>query len=371
VSTTQYSPQLRPLSVGEVLDASFKIVRQSFGTLAGCVLVVALPLNIVNTLIAASTRDNAFKIDTTTSSDIGTGTELAGLLLTTTLALVLTTLAAAACFRAVSGVYLGERPTVAGSLSFAASRVLPVILLSLLYFIALIPAFIALIIPGIWLSVAWSVSFPALLSEGLGPVAALGRSYRLVKDRWWPTFGALLVMYLLVLVISGIVGALLGAILISSVDNEAVAGVFNTIINTLSSLITLPLMASVLTVLYFDLRVRKEGFDLQLLARGVGQDASAYATSAQAVGEASGLGGGFAPPEQPPQGGGFAPPAAPAQGGSAPPPAQRGGFAPPQAPGSIPSDEPAGAPAPGGGLQSGDPLGPSPERRDGEGEAGS
>ena len=38
-------------------------------------------------------------------------------------------------------------------------------------------------------------------------------------------------------------------------------------------------MAAVLTVLYFDLRVRKEGFDLQLLARGVGQDASAYATS--------------------------------------------------------------------------------------------
>jgi hypothetical protein len=130
-------------------------------------------------------------------------------------------------------------------------------------------------------------------------------------------------------------------------------------------------MASVLTVLYFDLRVRKEGFDLRLLARGVGQDASAYATSAQAVGEASGLGaGGFAPPAQPPPGGGFAPPA---------PPPQSGGFAPPQAPGSTPPDEPGGStpppstppPAPrGGGLQSGDPLGPPPERR-GEGEAGS
>ena len=64
MSTTQYSPQLRPLSVGEVLDASFKIVRQSFGTLAACVLVVALPLNIVNTLITASTSDDAFNLDT-------------------------------------------------------------------------------------------------------------------------------------------------------------------------------------------------------------------------------------------------------------------------------------------------------------------
>ncbi|MEA2319892.1 MAG: hypothetical protein QOD44_4081 [Solirubrobacteraceae bacterium] len=259
-TTTQYSPQLRPLSVGEVLDASFKIVRQSFGTLAGCVLVVALPLNVVNTLITASTSDNAFNLDTSTGtgadSNISTGTELAGFLLTTTLSVVLMTLATAACFRAVSGVYLGEQPTVSSSLSFAATRLLPVIGLSILYFLGLIPAFIALVIPFIWLAVAWSVSFPALLSEGIGPVAALGRSFRLVKGRWWATFGALIVMYVLVAVISGILGALLGAALIAAVDNEAVAAVLYTIINTLSSLITLPLMAAVLTVIYFDLRVR-------------------------------------------------------------------------------------------------------------------
>jgi hypothetical protein len=148
-------------------------------------------------------------------------------------------------------------------------------------------------------------------------------------------------MYLLVAVIGGILGALLGATLIAAVDNEAVAAVFYTIVNTLSSLITLPLMASVLTVIYFDLRVRNEGFDLQLLARGVGQDGSAYATSPQAVGESSGLGG-YAPPST----GGFAPPRAPE---STPPPS-----VPP------PSDR---------GLQSGDPL--APERREDDGGAAS
>jgi hypothetical protein len=373
VSTTQYSPQLRPLSVGEVLDASFKIVRQSFGTLAGCVLVVALPLNIVSTLVTASTQRHAFGVDSTVDSDVSGGTEAAGLLVNFTLNVMLTALAAAACYRAVSSVYLGERPTVGGSLSFAASRLLPLIGLAFLYFLGLIPAFLLLVIPGIWLSVAWTVSFPALLSEGLGPVGALGRSFRLVQGRWWPTFGAILVMNVLVGVITLIVTGLVTAPLVGSSTGEATAAVLTTIANTLSALITLPLSAAVLTVIYFDLRVRKEGFDLQLLARGVGQDPSAYAISPQSVGESSGLGGGYEPPGQ---GGGFAPPA---PGGAFAPPTP-GGFAPPQAPGS-PSEPaadtptrpaaPPSAPPPGGGLESGDPLAPPPERREGDGGAGS
>ena len=383
MSTTQFAPQLRPLSVGEILDASFKVVRQSFGTLAGCVLVVALPLNIINTLITASTSENAFNLDSaTTTGDVSTGTALAGSLLTTVLSLVLTTLAAAACFRAVSSVYLGEQPTVGESLSFAASKLVPLILLSILFTIGLIPAFILLILPGIWLAVAWSVGFPAMLSEGLGPVAALGRSFQLVKGRWWPTFGAVLVMYLIVIVISGILGVLFGATLIASLDSEAVAAVIYTIVNTLSSLITLPLFAAVLTIIYFDLRVRKEGFDLSLLARGVGSEAP---TSPENVGAASGLGGepsggGFAPPQPAGggwydgtggSGGGFAPPEAPTEPArpvsdrpSEPPPSQ----APP---GQEPAPSAPSEPAPDSGLQSGDPLAPPPERREGDGGASS
>ena len=100
-----------------------------------------------------------------------------------------------------------------------------------------------------------------------------------------------------------------------------------TIVNTLSSLITLPLFAAVLTIIYFDLRVRKEGFDLQLLARGVGQRARATSPARASArssrrSAAEPQGGGFAPPaparrdSRRPQ----APPAcATAGAGSAPP----------------------------------------------------
>jgi hypothetical protein len=192
--------------------------------------------------------------------------------------------------------------------------------------------------------------------------------------------------------------------------------VLSTIINTISSMITLPLYAAVLTIIYYDLRVRKEGFDLSLLARGVGTSAP---TGPADVAASSGLGGydapasggyqppggGFAPPE--PGSGGFAPPqspstpppstpppgygppqpapdqpapsSAPDQPASPPPqgppsapdqpPAQSPPAAsPPQAPPSPPEQQqPPGGPAPGSGLQSGDPLAPPPERREGDG----
>ena len=370
MSTTQFAPQLRPLSVGEVLDASFKVVRQGFGTLALCVVVVALPLNIVNTLIQASTSDNAFNLDDpTVTGDVSTGTALAGGLLTTVLSIVLNTIATAACFRAVSGFYLGEKPTVGESLSFAATRVGPLIWLSILYGFGLIIPFLLLIIPGIWLAVAWALSFPALLSEDARGSKALGRSFGLVKGRWWPTFGAILVMYLIVLVISAIVGALFGALFVASLDSEATAAVLTTIINTLSSLITLPLFAAVLTILYYDLRVRKEGFDLSLLARGVGT--TAPETDAATVAASSGLGGYDEPPSggYTPPGGGFAPPQAP----DSPPPSQAPpGFAPP-APDPPPQQEPPPqqSPEPGSGFSSGDPLAPPPERREGDGGSSS
>ena len=334
-----------------MLDAAFKVVRQSFGTLAICVLAVAIPLNIVGTLITASTSDDAFNLDDTASTGTS-GMEVAGSLVSTTLNLVLFTLAAAACFRAVSSTYLGQMPTWQASLSFAATRMLPLLGLSVLYFLGVIGGTILLIIPGIWLSVAWSLGYPALLSEGIGPAAALGRSFRLVRGRWWATFAALLVMYLIVAVISGILGLVVGATLVAAIDSEVVAAVLLTMVNIISSLITLPLFAAVLTIIYFDLRVRKEGFDLQLLAQGVGEDSRSYDSSPEAVGAAAGLGG-SAPP--------------PGSGGFAPPPGA-GGFAPP-GPGGGPARPPGGAPAPPGegGLSSGDPL--AGERREPDGGA--
>jgi hypothetical protein len=97
-------------------------------------------------------------------------------------------------------------------------------------------------------------------------------------------------------------GLVFGAVLLGSESmGEVTFAVLSTLVGLLIAAITYPLWAAILTVIYYDLRVRNEGFDLQLLARGVGADASRFETSPErpSAPPPSTTGGGFRPPEEP------------------------------------------------------------------------
>jgi hypothetical protein len=128
---------------------------------------------------------------------------------------------------------------------------------------------VALILPGIWLAVALSVSVPALLLERIRPFAAMRRSFRLVRGRWWPTFAVLLVGYLLIGIIGAIVQGIVMVVPSVIADGNTLVGAVGAVVGgTLGSVLTTPYSAAVITLVYFDLRVRKEGLDLQLIAAG-------------------------------------------------------------------------------------------------------
>ena len=117
---------------------------------------------------------------------------------------------------------------------------------------------------------------PVLLLEDVRGWSALKRSRQLVKGRFWSTAAVLL----LVVIVTGIVQAIfLGVFagLVSVTGNEVAQALADAIGQTLSSALTTPLSAAVLTVLYFDLRVRKEGFDLELLAQRLGVEPGSVA----------------------------------------------------------------------------------------------
>jgi hypothetical protein len=148
---------------------------------------------------------------------------------------------------------------ISESLAFAARRLVPLIALNILYVLGLIVGFVLLVIPGIWLYCAWSVSIPALLLEHRGPLSALSRSRRLVKGRWWPTAGALLLAYLATLVVGGAIEAALTGALLNQNDPSVLAVAVFALAAIVSGVLLQPFIAAVITVLYHDLRIRQEG----------------------------------------------------------------------------------------------------------------
>ena len=122
-------------------------------------------------------------------------------LLVIVVSLVATSLATAAAYRLVADAYLGRPVDPDASLRFGLRRLLSVIWVSLLFGLGIFVGFLFLIVPGIFVLVAWSIATPVLLAENLRGSAAIRRSRALVRGRWWPCAGVVFLMYLLELIV--------------------------------------------------------------------------------------------------------------------------------------------------------------------------
>jgi hypothetical protein len=314
---SEADPQLRPLGIGEILDVGIKITMRHWWTLARAVLVVVIPLQLAAAIIDVSASGGVI----TTSGETGTvdpdevWTFAAAALVAVMLTLLAQTIATGACFKAVADAYLGRVPSWRRSLVEVLRRLHSIIWVSLLAFFLGALGLVLCIAPGIWLYVSWTVAVPALLTEGVKGRKALGRSFRLVKGFWWRTLAIVLLGSFLAGILQAAIGGVLTAIAFAT--DSAVVDVVTSMLSAVAAgAITVPFVAAVTIVLYVDLRVRKEGFDLALLLAGF-EEADSGAPSASA------------PPAPPP----FVPPPRPTFTGTQPP------FWPPP-PGWKP-DEPA------------------------------
>ncbi|MEA2411674.1 MAG: hypothetical protein QOC77_2235 [Thermoleophilaceae bacterium] len=278
MSTPRTAPQLRPLRVGEILDVCINIFTKNFLTFLKIVLVLVVPVQLVTVLILVSTVSDPDLLPKFGSTNNGgriahddVPAYLGGQVVILVLTAILYAIAIAACFRAVGDAYLGSRPDWRSSLRFAVRRFHSVLWVTFLVYVASTFGLIGLIVLGVWLWFSFSVSVPALLFEGLKGRRALARSFRLVRGRWWATAGAIFSAYLIAGIIGGILQSLISALVLTDAGNS-VAGVatVNAVANGIGQLFTTPFPAAVTAVVYYDLRVRKEGFDLQLLAERLG-----------------------------------------------------------------------------------------------------
>jgi hypothetical protein len=311
--------QLRPLGIGEILDAGIKIYRNKFATMLKAVAVVIIPVQVLNILITLSLRDTSTTTTGSTTTTDGSGwAGVAALLLIVVISIVSSALAEAASLKAVSDSYLGTDTDWLGSLRFGFSRLGSLLWLTLIHGVLLLLAFAACIGPGVWLYAAWSVAVPALLLEGTRGLKALGRSFNLVRGRWWSTAATLLVANLLATAVAFGFGVLALPLVFAGNGNDFVVDLANGILGGIASVLTIPFVAAVVAVIYFDLRVRKEGFDLQLMAQRIGAPGAPVSPAPMpwTAYPAPGAGSGWAPP--PP---GWHPPSSPPATPPSPPPA--------------------------------------------------
>ncbi|HEY8105562.1 MAG TPA: hypothetical protein VIE46_05600 [Gemmatimonadales bacterium] len=269
---------LRPLSVGEIIDASFQVYRRYFGALAMVVLICnSIPL-LLQIFVEASggPRDHPF---------LAIGYSL--------MFLVLGSVATAATVFIVSESYLGRAITARDALNLAAPFVGRVITISILVglmigcgivILVVVPAlaarplaivgFLALLVFGVVGVCGFVVTTPALVLESLpSAAAALRRSWSLTSGYRLKILGLLFLLSVIMMLpwmavtgLAAIVGALAAVGGGGGTRVAVLVAVVGIVLGGLVLFLLQPLLHGALTISYYDLRVRKEGFDLEVLA---------------------------------------------------------------------------------------------------------
>ena len=246
-------PTLRPLSVGEILDVSFTLYRRHFGALATVALVCSgLPVLFSIYIEAAG----------------GMLGNLGLTLVYYVVFMILSAIATAATVYIVSESYLG-RPLGAGAALARATPLLwRIIVCSILLALVVGAGFVFFLVPGIILACGLLLAFPALVLEPAStPTAALARSWALTRGARLRMFGLLVTLVILLYIplvsLGGLAAVLLPA---SELGGTGSGGLVLVALAGVLQMLIYPLFYCVLTVAYYDLRVRKEGFDLEVLA---------------------------------------------------------------------------------------------------------
>ena len=269
---------IRPLSLGEILDAAIKLVRQRLKSLIVAMLLITIPLEVASTIVELSTTEfcdarASIVEDCLEGSRYATDTdaELGGLAAILVLALISFVLTQVAVFRILAAAYLGDEVGVGESLRFGLRRAHSVIWIGFLSSVGATLGLLLLIAPGVYLYMIWVLAYAVLFVEGKRGTKALRRSKELVGGRFWNVFGTIVIAQIIAMVAMSIAGAFTIGALLFGVDEGGTLGLTLTaVFNVLVSILTQPFTAAVVILLYFDLRIRKEGFDLALAAQRLG-----------------------------------------------------------------------------------------------------
>lgn len=263
---------LRPLSLGEVLDGAFGVVRRNPRATLGWSAVILLVTNLVTLGVTVLDGSLADGLDAVSggSGTFGGGGSVLGQVLSIFVGAIAAVVLTGYLSAVVAEAVLGRRTSFAA----AGRRVRPqlgaLVGAAVVAGCAPVIALVAFVVPGIFLWGALALTAPAVVLEGLPPGAALRRSWRLAVPDFWRVWGTRALAWLIVLAIGvalvlpvGVVGAVTS----SGLEDVSLAALIAVaVVSLLTSIVTEPFLAAVVALLYVDRRMRAEALDLTLAA---------------------------------------------------------------------------------------------------------
>ncbi|HKW26705.1 MAG TPA: glycerophosphoryl diester phosphodiesterase membrane domain-containing protein [Terriglobales bacterium] len=311
---------LQPLNLGELLDRMFSLYRKNFLLFFGIMLLPSL-LAMASGILMAVFRSPMVtsKAGTPVVNPAIIASAMGGFVVAMVAYWIVYAIALGASTFAVSDVYLGRTATIAASyrrirgriwrlfwlmflVSLRVFGVFMLLMLGLALFIPLlggrgsaagivIALMMLVLFPvafglSIWLMLRYSVCIPSMVLEDLHAGQAIRRSAQLMKGNYLRCFLLLMLTVVITYVsltifqgpfyIAMILTARHGQIAIWLLSLSSVFG-------ALGGALSAPLIMIGLVLLYYDIRVRKEAFDLQLMMSLVDHGGAQPAPGAAAV----------------------------------------------------------------------------------------
>jgi hypothetical protein len=313
---------LRPMGVGERLDGAFKAYRANFRTITLAIFALAIPFAIVEAFISYTTEPSTPVIVNSqipgTSPFVnwnGLWTQLGGIFAILVITWILTMWASAAAVQIVGRNLLGERIKWRAALAGSSRRLGSLLWIAVLLLIGwivplgvvvglafimfaanshvlgvvvLVVGYAAFIPYAVWFYVSQSLTVPILMLEDIRGIAAIRRSIRLIRKSWWSVFGTLILAGLITGFASVAIGIVFTLLNLASHSNAGLTVFFGAVQRVISLVLITPFSATVLVILAIDMRVRKEGFDLEILARNL-EVPTGMATSSPPTNQGSGF----------------------------------------------------------------------------------
>lgn len=312
---------LRPLSVTEIIGGAFEALRANPRAMFLPALIVMSIVGLISAAVTFLTTRAEFDAlaalpdstgtsanDTETALEVFRITGIAGLAQTgpSLLLSLVSTILTGLLIMTVSRSVLGRIATPSEVWARVRSRIWPLIgqsvliglisfaaiLLTLGLFVAVIAAAlssingdsnVATIVIGIlvlfvltivftiiavYLTIRLSFSSAALILENVGVWEGMRRSWQLTKGSFWRVLGilllALLITSLLIMFVSGALSIVGGVAIGVGQGPYAIAMAVTSFLSSVLQAAVLPFTSAVVALTYIDLRMRKEGLDVEL-----------------------------------------------------------------------------------------------------------